>query len=101
LVTVSKETTQRMRPGRTRVAINSHGTPTAAFVRNANWANPSEACVAEIVQTVGEDGVGAFDADGAATRLMGDSIYTNPMMLGYAWQKGWVPLSRDSLHARD
>ena len=97
LVTVSKETTQRMRAGRTHVAINSHGTPTAAFVRNANWANPSEACVAEIVQTVGEDGVGAFDADGAATRLMGDSIYTNPMMLGYAWQKGWVPLSRDSL----
>ncbi|MBK7548072.1 MAG: indolepyruvate ferredoxin oxidoreductase family protein [Rhodoferax sp.] len=97
LVTVSKETTQRMRAGRTHVAINSHGTPTAAFVRNANWANPSEACVAEIGQTVGEDGVGAFDADGAATRLMGDSIYTNPMMLGYAWQKGWVPLSRDSL----
>ena len=97
LVTVSKETTQRMRAGRTHVAINSHGTPTAAFVRDANWANPSEACVAEIVQTVGEDGVGAFDADGAATRLMGDSIYTNPMMLGYAWQKGWVPLSRDSL----
>jgi indolepyruvate ferredoxin oxidoreductase len=28
---------------------------------------------------------------------MGDSIYTNPMMLGYAWQKGWVPLSRESL----
>ncbi len=97
LVTVSKETTQRMRAGRTHVAINSHGTPTAAFVRNANWANPSEACVAEIGQTVGEDSVGAFDADGAATRLMGDSIYTNPMMLGYAWQKGWVPLSRDSL----
>jgi indolepyruvate ferredoxin oxidoreductase len=28
---------------------------------------------------------------------MGDSIYTNPMMLGYAWQKGWIPLSRESL----
>ncbi len=97
LVTVSKETTLRMRAGRTHVAINSHGTPTAAFVKNANWANPSEACVAEIVQTVGEAGVGAFDADGAATRLMGDSIYTNPMMLGYAWQKGWIPLARESL----
>ncbi len=97
LVTVSKETTLRMRAGRTHVAINSHGTPTASFVKNANWANPSEACVAEIVQTVGEAGVGAFDADGAATRLMGDSIYTNPMMLGYAWQKGWIPLARESL----
>jgi len=28
---------------------------------------------------------------------MGDTIYVNPMILGYAWQKGWVPLSRESL----
>ena len=41
--------------------------------------------------------VGAFDADAAATTLMGDSIYANPMMLGYAWQKGWVPLEHASL----
>ena len=46
---------------------------------------------------VGADGVGAFDADAAATTLMGDSIYANPMMLGYAWQKGWVPLEHASL----
>jgi indolepyruvate ferredoxin oxidoreductase len=36
--------------------------------------------------------LGTFDADAAATKLMGDSIYVNPMMLGYAWQKGWLPL---------
>ena len=29
--------------------------------------------------------------------MMGDSIYTNPIMLGYAWQKGWVPLQKASL----
>jgi indolepyruvate ferredoxin oxidoreductase len=97
LVTVSRETTMRMRAGRTHVAINSHGAPTAAFVKNANWANPAQACVAEIMQTVGESAVGVFDADAAATHLLGDSIYTNPMMLGYAWQKGWIPLSWASL----
>jgi indolepyruvate ferredoxin oxidoreductase len=32
-----------------------------------------------------------------ATVMMGDSIYTNPIMLGYAWQKGWVPLQKASL----
>jgi indolepyruvate ferredoxin oxidoreductase len=26
-------------------------------------------------------------------QLVGDSLYTNPLMLGYAWQKGKVPLS--------
>jgi indolepyruvate ferredoxin oxidoreductase len=28
---------------------------------------------------------------------MGDAIYTNPFMLGYAWQKGWLPLSYDAM----
>jgi len=97
IVTAGKETVLRMRAGRTHVALNVHSTPTAAFVKNANWENPAQACVAEIRQVVGESGMGAFDADAVATRLMGDSIYTNPMMLGYAWQKGWVPLSRASI----
>lgn len=97
IVTGGKETVLRMREGRTRVALNGHGAPTAAFVRNANWANPSDACAAEIAKAVGPQALGVFDADTAASRLLGDSIYTNPMMLGYAWQKGWVPLARESL----
>jgi indolepyruvate ferredoxin oxidoreductase len=97
IVAAGKETVLRMRAGRTHVALNGHSTPTAAFVKNADWQNPAQACVAEIRQIVGESGVGAFDADALATRLMGDSIYTNPMMLGYAWQKGWVPLGRSSI----
>ena len=97
IVAVAKETLLRMRGGRTHVALNSNSTPTAAFVKNANWQNPSEQCVAEIVALVGESAVGSFDADAAATRLMGDSIYTNPMMMGYAWQKGWIPLEKASL----
>ena len=97
IVTAGKETVLRMRPGRTHVALNSHSTPTAAFVKNASWQNPADACAAEIVHAVGPAGVSAFDADAASTRLMGDSIYTNPMMLGYAWQKGWIPLGRESM----
>lgn len=97
IVTGGKETVLRMREGRTHVALNGHGSPTAAFVRNANWSNPSDACAAEIAKSVGEAGLAMFNADAAATKLMGDSIYTNPMMLGFAWQKGWVPLARESL----
>ena len=97
IVSASKETVLRMREGRTHVALNSHSAPTAAFVKNGNWQNPAEQCVAAIVQQVGETGVSAFDADALARQLMGDTIYVNPMILGYAWQKGWVPLSRESL----
>ena len=97
IVTASPETVLRMGAGRTQVALNTHSTPTAAFVKDAQWPNPAQACVLEITQTVGPDGLSTFDADAVATRLMGDSIYTNPLMLGYAWQKGWVPLGRASL----
>src|SRR4029078_13090793 len=34
-----------------------------------------------------------IDATGLATALMGDSIASNLYMLGYAWQKGLIPLS--------
>jgi indolepyruvate ferredoxin oxidoreductase len=97
IVAAGKETVRLMREGRTHVALNSHSTPTAAFVKDANWANPTDACVGEIVKAVGPAGVSTFNADLTATRLMGDSIYTNPMLLGYAWQKGWIPLARESL----
>ena len=97
IVTVNYETMARMREGRTHVALNSHSVPTASFVKNANWQNPQDACGVQIAKAVGADGVGSFDADAAATQLMGDTIFVNPMILGYAWQKGWIPLSHASL----
>ena len=97
IVTANKETMLRMQLGRTHVALNAHSAPTASFVHNGAWTNPGGACQAEIAKAVGAENVGTFNADLAATKLMGDSIYTNPMLLGYAWQKGWLPLSLDSL----
>ncbi len=97
IVVAGKETLQRMRAGRTHVALNAHSAPTAAFVRNANWQNPGEACVADIVEAVGAEGVSAFDANRVALQVLGDSLFINPLILGYAWQKGWLPLGLDAL----
>ena len=97
LVAVNAETLARMREGRTHVALNTHSTPTAAFVRNANWQNPQDDCANVVARAVGIHGVGSFDADAVANALMGDTLYANPMLLGYAWQKGWVPLDYASL----
>ena len=47
IVTAGKETVLRMREGRTHVALNAYSTPTAAFVHNANWQNPADACAAD------------------------------------------------------
>jgi indolepyruvate ferredoxin oxidoreductase len=97
IVAANKETWARLRAGRSHVALNASATPTAAFVKDPGWQNPAQACVDALVSHLGEAAVGVFDAEHAATRLMGDSIYTNPMMLGYAWQKGWVPLGHEAL----
>ncbi len=97
IVGASKTTLAVMQQGRTYVALNTHGTPTAAFVQNPDWSFPAESCESAIAQSVGPGLLGAFDAERVAVQLLGDSIYTNAMMLGYAWQQGRVPLSRDSL----
>jgi indolepyruvate ferredoxin oxidoreductase len=97
IVTGGKETVLRMRAGRTKVALNGHSTPTAAFLKDSSWANPSDACAAEIGKAVGGESLAVFNAEAASSKLLGDSIYTNPMMLGFAWQRGWIPLARESL----
>ena len=97
IVSAGKETLSRMMQGRTHVALNSYSTPTAAFVKNTQWLNPADSCAAEIANAVGLEGLASFDADQLSSRLMGDTIYINPMILGYAWQKGWIPLSLEAL----
>ncbi|RYF56820.1 MAG: indolepyruvate ferredoxin oxidoreductase family protein, partial [Comamonadaceae bacterium] len=62
-----------------------------------DWQFPAGSCEAAIAGTVGQGSLDAFDADQVAVQLLGDSIYTNPLMLGYAWQKGRVPLSHAAL----
>ena len=93
VVGASRATLAYMREGRTFVAMNVHETPTAAIVRNPDWRSPAERCVRVIERTVGGAQVGTVDAEEAAVRILGASVYTNMLMLGYAWQMGRVPLS--------
>ncbi len=97
IVAANKETWQRLRNGRTHVALNSSATPTAAFVKNPDWLSPAQACVDTLVNHLGQGAIGVVDAETVATQLLGDSLYANPLMLGYAWQKGWVPLGLAAL----
>ena len=46
---------------------------------------------------MGKEHLGMFDAEQVAVKALGDSIYTNPLLLGYAWQSGRVPLSLEAL----
>ena len=97
IVAASRSTLAVMREGSTFVALNSHATPTAAFVHDADWQFPAQGCEQAIGAAVGAGMLGIVDAEEAAVQLLGDSIYSNPLLLGYAWQKGRVPLARESI----
>jgi indolepyruvate ferredoxin oxidoreductase len=96
IVTASNECGSRMQPDHTKVVVNSAATPTAEFIKNPNWSFPGASAEADIRAAAGEH-VALVDANRFALALMGDAIYTNPFVLGYAWQKGWVPLRHESL----
>ncbi|HWX01121.1 indolepyruvate ferredoxin oxidoreductase family protein, partial [Collimonas sp.] len=97
IVSANRDALSRMGEGRTYAAINSTRTPTAAFVKNPDWQSPDAAAEHDIRAACGSDRVEFINAGHIATALMGDAIATNMFMLGYAWQKGWVPLTEASL----
>lgn len=43
------------------------------------------------------DNVATIDAAELAVGLLGDAIYANPLMMGYAYQKGWLPLGEAAM----
>jgi indolepyruvate ferredoxin oxidoreductase len=97
IVAASKDAIARMGSGRTHAVINTTLAPTAAFVKNPDWVYPDASAADNIRKACGDQAVAAVDAGKIATALMGDSIATNMFMLGYAFQRGWVPLSEQSL----
>ncbi|MFJ3046620.1 indolepyruvate ferredoxin oxidoreductase family protein [Herbaspirillum chlorophenolicum] len=86
----------KMRPGRTRAVVNVHQQPPGQFAKNPDWQFPFEEVKALIVESVDQQ-ADFIDATRLATALMGDSIATNLFMLGYAWQRGELPLTEAAL----
>jgi indolepyruvate ferredoxin oxidoreductase len=97
IVTASVDALAKMSVGRTHGVVNCAETPTSEFTRNPDWKFPLDKMEAAIVEAVGHSGCDFLDAQNLATKLMGDAIATNLFLLGYAWQKGWVPVSKTSL----
>ena len=97
IVAANKTTLTVMALGRSYVAMNTHASPTAALVNDANWHFPASACESAVGKAVGKENIGLFDAEEVAVKLLGDSLYTNPLLLGFAWQKGRVPLSHAAM----
>ncbi|WP_454752715.1 indolepyruvate ferredoxin oxidoreductase family protein [Cupriavidus necator] len=96
IVSASAEVLSKVQHGRTSAAINSARTPTAEFLSNPKWTFPGTSAEQDIRGSVG-DACKFLDANDWALTLLGDAIYSNPLLLGFAWQQGWVPLVLESL----
>ncbi len=81
----------------TRVVLNRAEMPTGDLVLRRDAQLNVDAREVEISRVVGADNVAGFDANALADQILGDAVFANVMMLGFAWQKGLVPVEQMSL----
>ncbi|MGY6633376.1 MAG: indolepyruvate ferredoxin oxidoreductase family protein [Alkalilacustris sp.] len=91
VVTAGARTLGLMRAGRTGAVVNDHDIVTGEFTRDTEFRIPTED-LRLALQARLKDRVDLFDATELARVLMGDSIYSNMMVFGAAWQRGLIPL---------
>jgi len=96
VVAASKETITLCESSRTHGVINSHVIPTADFILNRDFSFQSRKVNAVLENALTRDS-SFFDFTKPAEILLGDSIATNMMMMGYAYQKGLLPLSAKAI----
>jgi indolepyruvate ferredoxin oxidoreductase len=87
----------RVDRGTTKAFVNADLQPTASFVQNPDIDFELGAMQTTLRDAISERNLEIIDATGIASALMGDSIATNPFMLGFAFQNGTIPLSLEAL----
>ncbi|MCC7326269.1 MAG: indolepyruvate ferredoxin oxidoreductase family protein [Burkholderiales bacterium] len=93
LTSVGYEALAKMQKGVTRALVNTARVMPAQFTREPDLAFPAGSMEQEIKDAVGPGDAEFLDATKLATGLMGDSIATNLFMVGYAYQRGLIPVS--------
>jgi indolepyruvate ferredoxin oxidoreductase len=96
VVAIAKETITLCESSRTHGVINTHLIPIADFILNRDF-NFQSGKVNHVLETALRKDSSFFDFTKPAETLLGDSIATNMMMMGYAYQKGLLPLTAASI----
>ena len=99
VVAADKPTQTLMVPGRTAVIANADIAPTSDFVRNRDFDFHNAGVERAIRKASNPNACDFVAADTVATALLGDAIGSNILLMGYAWQKGLIPLRRASIEA--
>ena len=97
VVAASSDALARIGQGTTRTVINRHLAPTAAFTLDPDTEFDGETLFDVIRDAAGANLTELVDATRIATALIGDAIATNLFMVGYAAQRGLIPVSIDAI----
>jgi indolepyruvate ferredoxin oxidoreductase len=97
VVTGNKKVLSSVAPGRTALMVNTAEVMPGDFTRNADFSLPAERIKRAIKAAAGNEGVAFVDATAIAVGVLGNAIAANMFMLGFAYQHGRVPLSRDAI----
>ncbi len=92
VVSGTRKVLAAVRQGKTLFVANTAEVFGGEFTRNADFSLPVERLKRAILSAAGRDKVAFVDATGLATALFGNSIAANMFLLGFAQQKGGVPL---------
>jgi indolepyruvate ferredoxin oxidoreductase len=97
VVATSIPALSRAERGLTRAIVNADLLPTASFVIDPDIDFQAGAMRDALNEAVSAVDLDILDATGLASSLMGDSIATNAFMLGFAFQRGAIPLSLEAI----
>ncbi|MFO1396682.1 MAG: indolepyruvate ferredoxin oxidoreductase family protein [Burkholderiales bacterium] len=97
LTSVSYDALAKMQKGVTKALVNTALVMPAQFTREPDLKFPLGSMEQEIKDAVGPGDAEFLDATKLATGLMGDSIATNLFMVGYAYQRGLIPVSEAAI----
>jgi len=98
IVAASPDAVSMMIPGGTSVVINRFVVPTSAFALNPDFRVDLKALEKIMSRRIGsEQSMFGVEATQIATALLGDAIGSNMFLVGFAWQKGLIPLKRETI----
>lgn len=97
MATLGEEPLAKIRAGHTRAVAASTQRMTGEFLTDPDLEFPQARMEREIAQAVGAEHLDLLDAGALAQALVGDAIFANLLLLGYAWQKGLVPVGEEAL----
>jgi indolepyruvate ferredoxin oxidoreductase len=81
----------------TQVLANEDVVPTGEFQTNRNLDLTATRFLDAIGKRIERGNIASLRAGALAARLLGDTIFTNLMMVGFAAQKGLLPVHLDSI----